>query len=381
MKTTQCATSEPIFATTLRGGEETGEPEVSASGSGSGLTPAARQCTLLVGKRLAMLACLMWLVAYNVGNCAESALPVPQLYEKAKRASVEILVDGHHAGSGCFVAAEGLAITAAHVIGRPGRKVEVLTSGSSRLQADVVAVDLGHDLALLRVPTRDGGYQALELAGAVPPPGTDVYLCSAAAFRHSILQRGMIARDVLTFEYQGHFVRVAQIAAMVQEGTSGGPWINRQGELMGVQSGSITNKSTPGGVANAGPVQAVKSLLDRKSNASTSTIGVFVDEAWVLQPDQLRRFPPGTEGMAIQTLQADGPAARSGIKKGEVVTAVDKHAVRLRDEFVRLIRAKSPGQTIELTVLGPDGTGTRQVVVPIGTLEVAWPGAPASREQ
>jgi len=298
---------------------------------------------------------------------------VPQLYEQAKRAAVEILVDGHHAGSGCFVAEEGLVITAAHVIGRPGRKVEVLTSDSGRLQADVRAVDLGHDLALLRVPKRDGGYQALELADAVPPPGTDVFLCSAAAFRHNVLQRGMIARDVLTFEHQGHFVEVMQIAAMVQEGTSGGPWINRQGELMGVQSGSITSKSAPGGIANAAPIQAVKSLLDKKRNASTSTIGVFVDEVWVLTVDQVRRYSPGTEGMVVQSLQADGPAARAGIKKGDVVTAVGSCAVRLRDDFVRLIRAKPPGQTIELTVLGPDGTGTRQVVVTIGKLEVAWP--------
>jgi serine protease Do len=305
---------------------------------------------------------------------------VPQLYEQTKRASVEILVDGHHAGSGCFVAEEGLVITAAHVIGRPGREVEVLTSDGSRLRADVVAVDLGHDLALLRVPTRDGGYQTLKLAGAIPPPGTDVFLCSAVAFRHKVLQRGMIARDGLTFEHQGHFVEVIHIAAMVQEGTSGGPWVNRQGELMGVQSGSITNKSAPGGIANAAPIQAVKSLLDKRRNASTSTIGVFVDEVWVLPPDQLRRFPPGTEGMFIQTLQADGPTARSGIKKGDVVTAVDKCLVRLRDDFVRLIRAKPPGQTIELTVLGPDGTGTRQVVVTIGKLEVAWPETPASHE-
>jgi serine protease Do len=265
------------------------------------------------------------------------------------------------------------------VIGRPGRKVEVLTSDGSRLQADGTAVDLGHDLALLRVPARDGGYQALKLAAAVPPPGMDVFIYSAAAFRHNVLQRGMIARDVLTFEHQGHFIEVIQIAAMVQEGTSGGPWINRQGELMGVQSGSITTKSVPGGIANAAPVQAVEILLERKRNASTSTIGVFVDEAWVLPPDQLRRFPPGTEGMVVQALQADGPAARAGIKKGDVVTAVDKRAVRLRDDFIRLIRAKQPGQTIELTVLGPDGTGTRHVVVTIGRLEVAWPETPAGQ--
>ena len=113
--------------------------------------------------------------------------------------------------------------------------------------------------------------------------------------------------------------------------------------------------------------------LDRFPGHIVNLSGVFVDEVWVLPPDQLRRFPPATEGMVVQSLQADGPAARAGIKKGEIIVAVDGQKVRLRDDFVRLIRAKKPGQSVELTVIGADGTGTRKVTVPIGKLEVAWP--------
>jgi len=306
-------------------------------------------------------------------DAADSALSPAQIYEQAKRASVEILVDGHHGGSGCFVSEEGLIITAAHIPGRPGRALEVLTSDGGRLKATVVAVDLGRDLILLRVEPREGGYAVLRLATELPPPGADVFLFSASVYRHGLFQTGTVARDGLTFEHQGHFVEVTQIAAIVQEGTSGGPWIDCEGRLIGVQSGSLTHKSVPGGVANVSPVQAVRVLLEAKRNASTPAIGVFVDEVWVLNSDQLRRFPPATEGMVVQSLQADGPAARAGIKKGEVIVAVDGQKVRLRDGFVRLIRAKKPGQTVELTVMGADGTGNRKVTVPVGKLEVAWP--------
>ncbi|MBC8871286.1 MAG: serine protease [Planctomycetes bacterium] len=309
----------------------------------------------------------------SLAHAAESVLPPAQLYEQAKRASAEILIDGRHGGSGCFVSEEGLVITAAHIPGRPGRNIEVLTSDGGRLKATVVAVDLGHDLILLRVAPREGGYPVLKLGAEVPPPGAGVFLYSASAFRHGLLQTGTVARDGLTFEQQGHFIEVTQIAAVVQEGTSGGPWINREGGLIGVQSGSITNKSVPGGIANVSPVHAVRVLLETKRNASTPVIGVFVDELWVLPPDQQRRFPPAQEGMVVQSLQPDGPAARAGINKGEVLVAVDGQKVRLRDDYVRLVRAKKPGQSVELTLIGADGTGTRKVTVPIGKLEVGWP--------
>ncbi len=322
---------------------------------------------------LFLIICIAWISLSGLAVAADSALSSAQIYEQAKRAAVEILVDGHHGGSGCLVSTDGLVLTAAHIPGRPGRAIEVLTSDGGRLKATVVAVDLGHDLILLRVEPREGGYAVLKLAGEVPPPGAGVFLYSASVFRHGLLQAGTVARDGLTFEHQHHFVEVTQIAALVQEGTSGGPWINREGKLIGVQSGSLTHKSVPGGVANVSPVQAVRDLLETKRNASTSAIGVFVDEMWVLNADQLRRFPPATEGMVVQSLQADGPAARAGIKKGEVIVAVDGQKARLRDDFVRLIRAKKPGQTIELTVIGADGTGTRKVAVPVGKLEVAWP--------
>lgn len=295
------------------------------------------------------------------------------LYERARQASVEILVDGHLAGSGSFVGPQGLVLTAAHVLGQPGRSVEVLSPVASRLSAKLVAVDLGHDVVLLQVPPRDEPYPVLPLAAELPGPGSDVFLFGSPIYRHGLLQRGMMARRGLTYEFQSHFVEFAQIAAIVQEGTSGAPWMNRQGELIGVQSGAIAAKNGPGGVANVAPLPAIRTLVETKRNAATPTVGVFVDELWVLPPDAVRRFPPGTEGLAIQNLTDDGPAVRAGLKKGEVIIAVQGQPVRFRDDFVRAVRTRAPGQTVELTVLSPDGTGQRTVAVQVGCLEVGWP--------
>jgi S1-C subfamily serine protease len=301
---------------------------------------------------------------------------IEELYRLARQATAEILVDGHLSGSGSFVDDNGLLVTAAHVLARPTRKVEVISSVIGRRPAAPVAVDLGHDLVLLQVRLSAGrDSPALPLADALPAVGSEVHLYATPAYRHQIIQRGTIARSELTFEFHSHFVEVLQIAALVQEGTSGGAWLNRRGQIVGIQLGSVASKSGPAGIANVSPATAIGALLRSKRNASTPTVGVFFDEVWILQPDALRRFVPGTEGLFVQQLRNDGPAARAGIQKGEVIVAADDIKIRFRDELLRMIRGKTPGQSVKLTVVRPNGAGSRSVPVRLGELEVAWPQA------
>lgn len=305
-------------------------------------------------------------------TCRADQQGLTSLYRDARQAAVEILVDGHHSGSGCFVSADGVVVSAAHVIGCPRRRIEVLTAAGQRLLAEVIAVDLGHDLVILQATAGDRVHPFLRIADLLPAVGTPVWLCSSAAFRRVLLQPGTVARDDLTFEYQDHFVEVTQIAAMIQEGTSGGPWVNRQGELIGVQSGTVTVKGQPAGIANVAPAAAVRRLLATRQDAQSTTLGMFVDELWLLSADELRRYPIGWEGMIVQSVKPDGPAARADIRRGDVIVAWEETPLRYRDAFVRRLRDHQPGDTVGMTVFRPDGTGRRSVSVQVDCLETGW---------
>jgi len=324
---------------------------------------------------LGLLVSLVWLAgglpaAEPNGDPAVSG----ELYVRVKQTAVEVLVDDHLKGSGNMIAAEGLAITAAHVIGRPGARVELLSPLAGRRKAEVVAVDLGHDLALLRAESREGGYPFLPLANALPPAGGEVYLVGTPIFRHAVMFRGIVACETPTFEHLNPgYVAVLTLAATVPSGTSGGAWVDRQGALIGVQSGVMSNNGIPVGVSFAGLVSGVQRLLETQQTASTPNLGTAVEETWQQGRDILDRFPPQTEGLIVKVLQADGPAARGGLKQFDLIIEVDGQAVRLPDELLRRVRQKKPGESVSLTVLGPDGTGKRQVVVTLGRLETGWP--------
>jgi S1-C subfamily serine protease len=338
----------------------TAEPDIAVrAGPRLGVSPGALGVLLLAG-----------VAAAEQGDRAE-------LYEKARQASLEILVDDHQSGSGVMVEQTGTALTAAHVLGRPGSRVEILSPVAGRRKAKVVAVDLGHDLAVLRIEPRPDGYPAMPLAEAAPQAGEDVFLLGTPIFRHGVMIRGMIARGDATFEFYGdRYVGIVHVNATVQFGMSGGPWFNAAGEVVGIQSGVMKIKDVPAGIAFMVPFEALRGLTRSQKTAATASPGLAVEETWQQQRDFLRRIPPRTEGLVVKVLKNDGPAARAGVKQWDVITEADGQTIRMPDELLRLIRSKTPGDTLKLTLLSPDGAGTRQVDVRLGKLEVAWPASP-----
>jgi serine protease Do len=305
------------------------------------------------------------------------AEPIGEAQFKALcEASLDILVDEQHRGSGMLVDARGRAITAAHMLQDPGRRIEVVSPVAGRVAARLVAVDLAHDLALLQLPEREGGYPTLTPTETWPPVGSELYLFGSPLFRVSMLQRGMVSHPRAGYEYYGNLHRYAEVryvAAPIQHGTSGGPWLNEQGQLVGMQSGSMQIGGTPCGIAFVVPAAAIIQLLESGASSETATLGAAVEELWQHDAKVRRRFPPHTEGLVLRNPKPDGPAARAGLKEWDLVQSVDGQPVTRINAFVARIRQAKPGQNIRLGILAPDGMGRRDVQVTMGKLEAGWP--------
>jgi S1-C subfamily serine protease len=296
--------------------------------------------------------------------------------------SVEVLVDGQMAGSGAFVSPDGYVLTAGHYITRPGMTFEVLSLAHGRHPAALIAIDKGHDIALLKIET-DEKLPFLTISKQSPRFGQAIYVVGSPLNRHGLLQHGTIASPQPEYEYldEGqtqYYVQIRYISAMSPRGLSGGNWVNSRGEIVGVQSGWIdetvagTNGKSNSGIAFIAPQEAILRLIQTKKNADTPSLGGIIEELWTQAPGFQDRFEPGAEGIVIHQVKPGGPLEKAGLAHEDLIVAADGKKVRYRREFMDIVRSKKVGDTLEISYIKPDnkGTGTKEVVL-VG-LEQNW---------
>ena len=313
--------------------------------------------------------------------CGESALAADgsavlqgDVYTRLRSASLVVLLEGQMKGNGALVDANGLVVTSAHGIGNKGSRVEVLTATAERLRVEVVAVDLGHDLALLRLPVREGGYPFLPLADRPPQPGETLFcLSQPESLGVAVLFRAIMANEVSTFvQVLSDYVPALALEGTLPPGTSGGPWVDTQGRLVAVQFGFLHMHNIPIGVAFASPLSAVRQLLITRKNAATPYTVMIISELWRQQPNFLRMFPPHSEGLFINAVTANQPAARTGLKQGDLIVEVEGQPIRFRDEFLAKVRTKKPGEPLSIAILEPGTPTKREVTITLGLMEASW---------
>lgn len=314
------------------------------------------------------------LVLLSLLLCAAGCATAPRdgLYARARAASVEILVDGRLHGSGWFADPEGLVVTAAHVVPARAGGIQVLWDRMGPLPAEVVARDVGHDLALLRVKGDRERYPTLRVAGADPVPGDPVYFYGSALFNHAVMIRGAVARTSSAYHYFGDRrmpMRTYYVTAPSPPGTSGGPWLNARGCVAGNQSGFLTHKGAGAGIAIVAPPDAIARLVRTRRSVATASAGCGLEELWSQPKGFIRRFPRGVAGLVTVPLEKDGPAEKAGLTRESLILAVEGRPVRYRGDLYRVIYAKKPGDVLILRVMDPDRRKERKVGLVLGRLE------------
>ena len=308
-----------------------------------------------------------FMLAFSLLFLPASRAPAQQqedLYEQVRRAAVEVLVDRRLAGCGCIIDPDGLVLTAAHVVKNARTRIEVNSHTTGRADCTLLAIDAAHDLALLKLPTRVRATNCLRFARRPPAAGETIFLYGSPLFRHDVMVPGMAARQQATFEFvDGEYIEVLHVAGLVTRGFSGGPWVNRRGELVGVQSSAMAVGDAFQGLAFASPLEATRQLVKSRQWTRQPTLGAGIEEIWEQPPEYLGKIPEETTGLVIRVIHKGGAIAASGIQVGSIITAIDKKPVERRDEFLRTLWRHKPGETIELTVSTADGTQGRTVTV------------------
>ena len=300
---------------------------------------------------------------------------VTSLYDLTRKGAVEILADGRLEGSGWFVDSSGLVMTADHVIGLPGKTIEIVSHSVGRVEAQVVAVDRAHDLALLQLPASSEPYPSLPLADKMPLAGTAAFCYGVPLFRHDIMVNGCVARNDTVYEWirdQQRYLEIVHFSAQTPKGISGGPWIDCNGQVIGLQSGMLGDGEKLQGVAYVISIEAVNALINSKTTAKTPTLGISCEEIWEQSAELRNRLPQNISGLFVKYIMPDGPADSAKLQRDDVIVKADSRPMQYRDELLSYVRSKNVGDKIKLTIVRPDTHQEMEVELTLDCLEKKW---------
>jgi len=167
---------------------------------------------------------------------------------------------------------------------------------------------------------------------------------------------------------QGGYEDFLQTDAAINPGNSGGPLVNLQGEVIGINTAIASRSGGNMGIGFAVPASLAKNVLDQILKTGKVTRGRIGAAIQDLTEDLAESFNfKARNGVLIGDVVPDSPAARAGIKSGDIVTKFDGRPVKSANQFRNGVAATMPGSKAELEIYR-DGK-TISVPVVIGQLD------------
>jgi serine protease Do len=251
-------------------------------------------------------------------------------------------------GSGFFISADGYAVTNNHVVDK-ATTVEVVTDEGKTLDAKVIGTDSRTDLALIKVEGRND-FPYVKLSDKAPRIGDWVVAVGNPFGLGGSVTAGIVSargRDIGSGPYDDYI----QIDAPINRGNSGGPTFDMDGNVIGVNTAIFSPSGGSVGIGFDIPANTVESVIAQLKDKGT------VNRGWIgtqIQPVTAEIAEglgmKGSEGALVTEPQANSPAAKAGILSGDVITAVNGHAVKDARDLARQIGAMAPGTTAKLSV-------------------------------
>jgi S1-C subfamily serine protease len=287
-------------------------------------------------------------------------------------------------GSGFVLDKAGHVVTNYHVV-RGANTIQVSFSNNERFKAKLVGVDPSTDIAALQVHVKARALKALPLGNSDDVRVGDQVIAignpfgldrSVTAGIVSAVQRRIEAPNRLSISH------VIQTDAALNHGNSGGPLLNAQGQVIGVNAQIETGGVSQGnvGIGFAIPINTVKDVvtqLIRHGRVEHPFLGI---EGKTLTPSIARLFHlPVASGVLVASVRSGSGAAGAGLKAatnevtvqgeswpagGDVIVKVDGEAVPTVERLVDMIASKQPGDKIKVEIVR--GTAHQTLTVKLG---------------
>ena len=308
---------------------------------------------------------------------------VAQIYRDSAPGVVRV-TQAQGQGSGFVIDSEGHILTNAHVVDGSG-PVFVSFSNNDRVQATVVGKDDSTDTALLKVTESSDALRPLALGSSTSVNVGDPVLAIGNPFGlDRTITSGIVSAVARQIQAPNGFPinNAIQTDAAINHGNSGGPLLNMQGQVIGINS-QIADSGVDAnvGVGFAIPIDMVKQIasdLEKNGHVTHAWLGVALSPIDPTLADQVKLA--ANKGAMVQTVEPGSPAAKAGLRPatdqtvldgetyaigGDIITAIDGRPVTSITDLQSAIQGHRSGDVVKLTVARSGGPAT--LTVTLGT--------------
>jgi serine protease Do len=244
------------------------------------------------------------------------------------------------AGSGFFVSSDGFIVTNNHVI-ENSDQLKVSLDDGRMLDARLIGRDPRTDLALLKV--EGGPFPFARFAQHEPRIGDWVLAVGNPFGLGGTVTSGIVSargRDIGSGPYDDFL----QIDAPVNQGNSGGPTFNLAGEVVGVNTAIYSPSGGNVGIAFAIPASSAQPVIEALQRDGSVTRGYLGVAAQPLTEELARSMGLRLrQGALVAQVTPGSPAARAGIRPGDIITSVNNHDIADARALARVVGAVRPG--------------------------------------
>lgn len=259
----------------------------------------------------------------------------------------------HVSGSGVIISPDGYIVTNNHVV-EGATDIRVTMSDKRILPAKLVGADKLTDLAVLKVNEPNLPSVPWGDSTKLRPGQTVLAFGNPLGFRFTVT-RGIVSAlnrpnpFAADRRAPGQFI---QTDAAINQGNSGGPLVDAHGEVIGINTFLISQTGGFSGMGFAIPTQIVKPTVEtliRSGKINHGYMGIGIND---ITADEAKFFQVSNAAGAVVTqVEPDSPAAKAGLKVGDIITELNGQAVNDAGELQVGVGQKEPGTTIHLKVM------------------------------
>ena len=266
-------------------------------------------------------------------------------------------------GSGVVIAADGLVLTNSHVVGG-ARRVRLVLAEGDAARAEVIGDDADTDLALLRADlpasaraTTLGDSKMLRRGHLVVAIGNPLgFESTVTAGVVSALGRSLRSRN-------GRLIDdVIQTDAALNPGNSGGPLVSSAGTVVGINTAMIGGAQGLCFAVSSNTARFVLGEFVAHGRVRRAHLGIAAQTVPLPRKIALRTGA-GAQAVRVEEVEAAGPAERAGVRRGDIIVALDGRAIAGADDLMRALGASRIARSIEITAVR-DGAVRKIEVIP-----------------